>query len=44
MKKNLPVTGKEVHLSEENIIISTTDLKGLITYVNKEFINDQWLY
>jgi len=39
MKKNLPITGKEVHLSEESTIISTTDLKGVITYANKEFIN-----
>ncbi|HEA25543.1 MAG TPA: PAS domain S-box protein, partial [Ectothiorhodospiraceae bacterium] len=39
MKKNLPITGKEVQLSEESTIISTTDMKGRITYVNKEFIN-----
>jgi len=39
MKKNLPITGKEVQLSEESTIISTTDMKGQITYVNKEFIN-----
>jgi aerotaxis receptor len=38
MKKNLPVTGKEVHLSEDDTIISTTDLKGLVTYANKDFI------
>lgn len=37
MKKNLPITGKEVKLGEYNTIISTTDLKGQITYVNKDF-------
>lgn len=37
MKKNLPITGKEVKLGENNTIISTTDLKGQITYVNKDF-------
>lgn len=39
MKKNLPITGKELHLGEDSTIISTTDLKGQITYVNKEFIS-----
>lgn len=39
MKKNLPVTAKEVQLSDDSTIISTTDLKGQITYVNKEFIS-----
>lgn len=37
MKKNLPITGKEIKLGENNTIISTTDLKGQITYVNKDF-------
>lgn len=35
MKKNLPVTDKEVTF--ENPLISTTDLKGIITGFNKEF-------
>ena len=38
MKKNLPVTGKAVHLKDDETIISTTDLKGAITYVNRAFI------
>ncbi|MCW8827007.1 MAG: methyl-accepting chemotaxis protein, partial [Gammaproteobacteria bacterium] len=39
MKKNLPISNKEVSLDENCTIISTTDLKGQITYINKEFIN-----
>ncbi|MBN2887122.1 MAG: methyl-accepting chemotaxis protein, partial [Chromatiaceae bacterium] len=38
MKKNLPVTQREVPLAEDTNILSTTDLKGAITYVNDEFI------
>lgn len=38
MKKNFPITESEVKLSKNTTIISTTDLKGIITYVNKEFI------
>lgn len=38
MKKNLPVTDREVVLSEHEEIISTTDLKGVITSVNDVFI------
>lgn len=38
MKKNLPVTGKEVPLKPGSSIISTTDLKGAITYVNRDFM------
>ena len=38
MKKNLPVTNTEVLLDPDTTIISTTDLKGQITYVNEEFI------
>ena len=37
MKKNLPVTGKEVVLDEKCTIISTKDIKGRITYANQEF-------
>lgn len=35
--KKMPVTGHEVKLSEGQRIISTTDLKGRITYVNQCF-------
>jgi len=37
MKKNLPVSGKELDYSDEQRIISLTDAKGVITYVNKDF-------
>ncbi|MBT3724140.1 MAG: methyl-accepting chemotaxis protein [Gammaproteobacteria bacterium] len=39
MKKNLPITNKEIQLNQEDSIISTTDLKGQITYVNKAFLD-----
>lgn len=39
MKKNLPVTGRENDYSDSVIIISTTDAKGIITYVNQGFID-----
>lgn len=35
--KKMPVTGREVVLPEGQRIISTTDLKGRITYVNQVF-------
>lgn len=38
MKLNLPVTQKEVELSEDISIVSKTDLKGAITYVNRDFL------
>ena len=38
MKKNLPITGVERSFSEDANILSTTDLKGAITYINKDFI------
>ncbi len=38
MKKNLPVTEVEVTFSDRANILSTTDLKGAITYVNDDFI------
>ncbi len=37
MKKNLPITDHEVVLEDADAIISMTDLKGRITYVNKTF-------
>jgi aerotaxis receptor len=39
MKKNLPVTGKERTYGKDVAIISTTDLKGIITYINPEFVD-----
>ncbi|MBF0470031.1 MAG: methyl-accepting chemotaxis protein [Gammaproteobacteria bacterium] len=39
MKKNLPVTNHEVNFSEQDSIISTTNAKGVITYVNKDFVS-----
>ncbi len=37
MKRNYPVTQKEYSLEEETVLVSTTDLKGITTYVNDEF-------
>ena len=37
MRVNMPVTQKEHHLQEGAYIVSTTDLRGVITYVNEEF-------
>ncbi len=38
MKINLPVTGKERVYGDDVTIISMTDLKGIITYVNRDFV------
>lgn len=38
MKINLPVTHKEIELKDTCSIVSKTDLKGLITYVNRDFL------
>ncbi|MBC8210295.1 MAG: PAS domain S-box protein [Gammaproteobacteria bacterium] len=38
MKKNLPITNQEIRLKEQDVIISTTDLKGLLTYFNQSFL------
>lgn len=38
MRSNLPVSGKEIELGNDALIVSKTDLKGLITYVNKDFL------
>jgi len=38
MKINLPVTEREVSLRDDSAIISTTDLKGQLTHVNREFV------
>jgi PAS domain S-box-containing protein len=38
MRKNLPVTGSEYRLREGMTIVSRTDLKGRITYINDDFL------
>lgn len=38
MKINLPVTNKEVMFSDEEYMMTKTDLKGIITYANQSFI------
>jgi len=35
----MPITGVEKHLSASQNILSTTNLKGTITYINKDFID-----
>ncbi len=39
MKVNMPVTNNEVPMHEGQLIVSRTDLKGIITYVNQDFID-----
>ena len=39
MRTNLPVTQNEVLLGDDQIIVSKTDLKGQITYINQTFID-----
>jgi methyl-accepting chemotaxis protein len=38
MKINLPVTNTEHVLKETDTIVSKTDLKGIITYINEDFL------
>jgi len=38
MKKNLPVSEREIQYPDDANLLSTTDAKGQITYVNDEFI------
>lgn len=38
MRVNLPVTDVEYQLAEDTLILSTTDAKGRITFVNPTFI------
>jgi PAS domain S-box-containing protein len=38
MKINMPVTQKAIELTETSSIVSKTDLKGRITYINRDFI------
>ena len=39
MKKNFPVTQTELPLSKEQRIISSTDLKGITTHINQDFLD-----
>ncbi len=39
MKINEPVTQNEVKMREGSILVSKTDLKGIITYVNQDFLD-----
>ena len=39
MKINMPVTQNQVELKDNSQIVSKTDLKGRITFVNKDFID-----
>ncbi len=38
MRNNQPVTDREVVLTPQTLIVSKTDLKGRITYVNRDFL------
>ena len=38
MRKNLPVTQREIHIPEGMRLISTTTLKGVITYCDDDFV------
>ena len=38
MKKNFPITGVEQSYSPQANILSTTDLKGMISYINDDFV------
>ncbi|MCX7627576.1 MAG: PAS domain S-box protein, partial [Methylophilaceae bacterium] len=38
MRTNLPVTNNEYVLTDDDTIVSTTDLKGIITSVNRDFV------
>jgi len=38
MRTNLPVTQNEVILADNTLIVSKTDLKGRITYINRDFL------
>lgn len=38
MRKNLPVTQREIKMRKGGRLITTTDLKGVITYCNDEFV------
>jgi len=39
MKNNQPVTDKQVQMRPGSVIVSRTDLKGIITYINQDFLD-----
>lgn len=39
MRNNLPVSNIEIELDERALIVSKTDQKGQITYINRDFID-----
>lgn len=39
MRRNLPVTDAEYPVTDETLIVSKTNLKGKLTYVNEDFID-----
>ncbi len=39
MRTNMPVTSVEVPLADDTLIVSKTDLKGQLTYINKDFLD-----
>ena len=38
MRTNLPVTDREIVLTPETLIVSKTDLKGRLIYINRDFL------
>jgi len=38
MKLNMPVTNNEIQMKKGALLVTRTDLKGVITYVNDEFV------
>ncbi len=38
MRNNQPVSGKEIPLEDGQTIVSRTDLKGVISYINRDFL------
>ncbi|MFU8788602.1 MAG: methyl-accepting chemotaxis protein [Methylobacter sp.] len=38
MKINMPVTNQEIQMKKGGLLVTRTDLKGVITYVNDEFV------
>ena len=39
MRTNLPVTQNEIVMRDDQMIVSKTDLKGQITYINRDFLD-----